>query len=502
MLLAIGKDAQPIVWRKCASAVASWVSRFYILIVLAVTGGIYAPTLNDPFHGDDYVAFTEFKTKTLWAYCHDVFVFKDLNFYWRPLGKVFHRLLYEGFGLDPAAYHVAALIIFLATVACVYVFCLKEGLGRAVALGAAAAFGLLPSHVVGVAWVTNSSRLMAVLFFMLCLLVLQRATSRFKYAVELGALLLFVCAVLSDETALGLAPVPLLYSTFVRNRRFDLLPALGRLVFYGAMAVALIPMQFTNNINDEPRLSAYSFGPHVVSRFWALASQLVLPISPSEPFDLVLSSIEPEQWGAGLLAIVAGGLLFLVGSRTSRFLVLWTALALAPFTLWDLSYTSPRYVYMAAVPYSVVLSWAVVAVLSFAVRGAASWKPRLPVAPVLTGAAAFGLAFVLFIAGQSVLDRNDAWGRETEKYGLLADGFRRDLPDVPHGSRIIILYGPWPDFWATSLAQTIYGDRSLRVVSVPPERVDGPRPALKSNDLVLYFMGGRLIPESVTSLKH
>ena len=52
--------------------------------------------------------------------------------------------------------------------------------------------------------------------------------------------------------------------------------------------------------------------------------------------------------------------MLLIGSWKMRFLAAGTALALAPFTLWNIEWISPRYVYMAAIPYSVLLAWLVV----------------------------------------------------------------------------------------------------------------------------------------------
>src|SRR5688500_6074719 len=86
-------------------------------LVLAAAFVIYLPTLDDHFHGDDYVAFTEFKTRSFLDYAEAVLLFEDVNFYWRPLGKLFHRSLYEVAGLDPVVFRVAALTIFLATIA-------------------------------------------------------------------------------------------------------------------------------------------------------------------------------------------------------------------------------------------------------------------------------------------------------------------------------------------------------------------------------------------------
>src|SRR5262245_54138305 len=81
--------------------------------ILALVVALYLPTLNDPFHGDDFVAFKDFGTRPGLQYISDVFLFRDSNFYWRPLGCAFHFLLYEIGGLNPTLFRAAGLGVFL-----------------------------------------------------------------------------------------------------------------------------------------------------------------------------------------------------------------------------------------------------------------------------------------------------------------------------------------------------------------------------------------------------
>ena len=456
-------------------------------VALALVSLLYAQTLNDPFHGDDFVAFRDFGAKSGWDYLSDVFFFKDSNFYWRPLGCAFHFGLYEAAGLDPFVFRLAGLIVFLLTLVALYAFCLRERLGQAVSLGAVLIFGLLPNHVVSVAWVTNTSRLMALLFILLSLLMLQMRDRKIWH--EALAWVAFIAAVLSDETALALAPVPFLYATFVASDRLHWRSSIIRLIAYTAPVVVLLPLQFENTLNDEPRLATYEFGPHVVNQVWAMVSQLILPVTQTTPIDLMLYRIVPLQWAAGLIGIVAGCVFFIVGSMRMRFLLIWLALSLSPFALWGVNYTSPRYVYMAALPYAIILAWGAVTLLSHF---------ELKPVPVLARRAAIGLtasalAIGAFVSGLTVVDRNDAWSAQAFNYGRLVEDLQEALPSVPPNSRIVIYYSPWPDFWATSVAQSIYEDPSIRVVNVRRNRVESGLPLRRPNDVVLFYTGERFI---------
>ena len=464
------------------------------LVLIAVTA-VYYPTLDDAFHGDDFVAFTEFKTKSFFDYSRDVFLFKSANFYWRPLGNIFHYVLYSGFGLDPFVFRLAALITFLATLVGLYLFCLGERLGRITALGSAMIFGLLPNHVVSVTWVTNTSRLMSAFFVVVCLLLIQRARgSRFALAWEGLAFLAFVIAALNDETTTALAPVPFLYGTFVARRDFRWRGALARLVFYVAVVCVIVPLQFEYTIDDEARLTQYGFGPHILTSVWVLASQLSLPLAAGSPVAVMIHLVSPVQWAAGLVTLAACAILFLTGSRQARFLVLWLAFSFAPFALWEPQNISPRYVYLAAMPFAILVSWVGVTAVSSLMRLIPASLPGKSARAVLALAAATAVLYGSLISIQAVENRNAAWSRETARYGVLRAALEKEFPTLPDGTRVIVFYGEWPDFWASSVARAIYGDRSLWVTSIPRARVDQVQLIAGGNDLVVYLLRDRLMP--------
>jgi hypothetical protein len=98
-----------------------------------------------------------------------------------------------------------------------------------------------------------------------------------------------------------------------------------------------------------------------------------------------------------------------------------------------------------------------------------------------------------FASSNQVLARNESWGDEAVRYGLLRESLLEALPDVPENSRIIIYYGGWVDFWASSLVQSVYEDRSIKVINVGPDRVDTDWPPRRAGDLVLYFLGDRFV---------
>ena len=291
-----------------------------LLAVLSCVAALYAPTLNDALHGDDFVAFTEFKSKGFLEYSRDVFLFRDTNFYWRPLGCIFHYTLYAFFGLDPFVFRLAALLFFLGTLAGLYVFCLRERLGHWVALGCATVMGVLPSHVVSVTWVTNTSRLTAAFLVVACLLLLQNARLSKRVVIwESLAFLCFAGAVLSDEVTAGLAPLPLLYTLLLSNRRLDLRTLALRAVPYVLLVAIVVPLQFTYTIHDEARLNDYGFGRHILTSIWVIASQLSLPLASGRPLDVFVHRFSSAEWAAGAALLAYTAVLLVYGSRFAKF---------------------------------------------------------------------------------------------------------------------------------------------------------------------------------------
>jgi hypothetical protein len=464
--------------------------------VLLAALAVNLPTLGDYFHGDDFVAFTELGTKEPLQYLYDTFFFKDVNFYWRPLGQASYLGLYEAFGLDPVAFHSLSIAMFLATLWLLYRFCLNAGFSRWVGAGAAALFALAPNHVVSVAWVTNSPRVMAVMFFMAGLVILQKALAKKSPWLDVAAWLLFILAALSDETSLALAPVPVMYSAIYSGRlKIDWAVA-ARLFFYAAAVATLAPLQFMFTLDDEPRLADYAFGPHVLEQTWALTSQLVLPLAEGSPLALSFQAIGPEQWAAGGVAIAGGVLLLIAGSWKMRLLAVWTAVAIAPFTLWDSEWLSPRYVYMAAIPYAIAVAWLIDATL-----GLLRSNRRLQLsmaAGVLALAVGAGA-----VSADAQIERNADWAQSTEAFRILAEGMPAAVPEVPAKSRIVIYYGIWQDFplWPRVVLRTIYQDETLDVISVDRRNVDSSLPRREPRDIVVYYSDGHFLPIAPTATK-
>jgi hypothetical protein len=463
--------------------------------VLLAAAAVNLQALKDYFHGDDYIAFIDLTTKPPLKHMADVITFRDADIYWRPLGELYYLILYKAFGLSVAAFHLGNIVIFLATIVVLYHLCLRAGFSRPIAVGACAIFGLYPNHAVSVSWITNGPRLIAVLFVLLGLLSIQKAIAAGRFRYELLAFLAFVLAAFADEVALSLAPLAVLYGLTVEfGKPHWLRRTVGRLAAYGALVGVLLPVQFIFGTGSDPGFNAISFGLHMPTHLWALTSKLVLPLRDGVGFSM----IPDASWAAGAIAGSLSLAVLLFGSARLRFLVIWVLLALAPFTIWKTPIAPARYVYMAAVPFAILASWAIVGSAE-RLMATRPWQrlvqPRLVLRLGAGAVAAVTIALLAGVFSSMTINRNAAFARDSETYRILADGLPQALPTVPKNSRVVIYYGIWTglQIWPDAVVRTVYHDPTLSVLNVPRAQVEAGFTRRSPRDLIVYYTGNGFI---------
>jgi hypothetical protein len=473
------------------------------LVALALAVAINLPTVHDYFHGDDYLAFIDMVSKPFLKHMTEVVWFQDADVYWRPLGELYYYVIWSVFGLNEVAFHAANITVFLMTLVLLYAFCMQAGFGRFVAGGACVFLTLFPNHVVSVAWVTNGPRLVAVMFALGSLVFLQRAIATRRLSFEALAVLSFLLAGLADETALSLAPLLVAYSFwFDREERGLPRRTLLRLVPFAAIAATLAPLQFAMTDHD-PSFGVIGIGWQMPQHFWALTSKLVLPSRDSISF----SEMQGKQWIAGAVGIVGLVASLILGSNRLRFLALWIFLAVLPFTIWITPLAPARYVYMAAVPFAIVVSWGAVSVAEWLRNSSAGIRVSgsLTASAVVGGAMLVGIVFLGSVGASITRERDRTFARDTEPYRVLANDLRATVPQVPKGSRIVIYYGIWNSFfiWPDAVAKTIYKDPTIHIVNVPRGQVESGGPSRDPKDVVLFYTGRGFIraapPKSATT---
>jgi hypothetical protein len=265
-----------------------------------------------------------------------------------------------------------------------------------------------------------------------------------------------------------------------------------RILPYAALGITVGVLQFTAGYIQQTvapvviSLDEIGLGWHVFREYWALISKLVLPISDG----VTLGSILEVQWAAGAIAAACGLVGLALGSWRAWFLVGWLTAALTPFTLWEAPIAPARYVYMAAIPFSIVLSWFVLAVLrAMSCSRPLAWASRAGLAPAGYALATAGIVAVLALSAVETMDRNEVFGRSAEPYRALAEDLPQVVPEVAPGSRFIIYYGVWDGsvVWQDAVVQTIYRERSLKTLNIDAARTDTNVIAPQAKDVVLFY---------------
>ena len=168
---------------------------------------------------DDYV--TENKTLRDASGLKDIWISPKATPQYYPLVHTGFWMEYQLWELDPTGYHVTNVL--LHALAALLLWRLLRWLSVPGAWLAAALFALHPVHVESVAWVTERKNVLSAVFYLSAALVHlkwadAKGTGQRKTWAYVGALLLFVCALLSKTVTVSL-PAALLLVAWWRDGR-------------------------------------------------------------------------------------------------------------------------------------------------------------------------------------------------------------------------------------------------------------------------------------------
>tara|TARA_Y100000031_G_scaffold156250_1_gene209978 strand:+ start:154 stop:1149 length:996 start_codon:yes stop_codon:yes gene_type:complete len=171
-------------------------------------------------------------------------------------------------------------------------------------------------------------------------------------------LLFFICALLSQITALYFLLVFILYELsnnkfkFKKIRISRYVPfVLISLVSFLSQLIAIIP---NNYLFSE---KAYFFGPHFIFNMLNYFVTLFFPSTNFMNASYSLSSFIPILYLVYFFIIVFIILIFIKGSNSVKFLTFWLLLAFIPgsFFIWN---NALRFIYLPLIPFSILISYA------------------------------------------------------------------------------------------------------------------------------------------------
>ncbi len=193
--------------------------RWLCFLAIVIAAAVYYRTAGFPFVYDDHGQIVsklrvqswhnlpKYFTQHLWSQMGEELP----NNYYRPLFLVWFLLNHTLFGLQPAGWHISAVLVHVAVTWVVYLFAVRELKDRWSAGIAALIFAVHPTHVEDVAWISGIDEPLFALFALLTIYFYLRWREGGGALALSASLISFVTSLLFKETAVILPALVLFY---------------------------------------------------------------------------------------------------------------------------------------------------------------------------------------------------------------------------------------------------------------------------------------------------
>src|SRR6266481_1449731 len=325
----------------------------YILFILLITFLVYVQAVRYPFLSLDDTAFIvgrqyvhqwssvpSFFTGVITGAANDGFRVSHL---YRPMLLCWLLLNYKLLGLQPALWHLSAILMYCLGVWLLWQVVWKLTRSDFVTLAATAIYALHPLHVEGVVWLSGAfvETLLSVFFLGSFLAYLQwRDYRRPLWLILCGALLL--CALLTKETAAALPVLIVAHALLFRSseqegmahgrsRVWPVITVTTAGCFYALMRMAAIHAVVSpherHSWSDVLRTGPLLFATYATKTLWPMRLGAWYDTSIVSTFTLT------NFWLPLLFCILYAGLIILTllqRKHLAVFLLLWWAVLLGP----------------------------------------------------------------------------------------------------------------------------------------------------------------------------
>jgi dolichyl-phosphate-mannose-protein mannosyltransferase len=386
------------------------------VLLLAVLA-IYAGSTRAYFFDDDFHWLVQTQSFA-WA---NLFDLSRYDHFYRPVIELYFFSGLKLFGCEPFPFHVASICLHLLTTALVYGFVRAVTASRPLAFLSALFFAVQPGFTDAVTWIAAITDLLAVPFYVLTLWLHVRFLQTERTRWFAAALATFAISHLTQEGAATLLPMMVLTDlTFaagggVRDRVLQAARRWrGYAPFLAILMAHLVIAYAVNTRSYLVREGHYALGWHAAPNI--LNYVIWLYVGKRALLDYVATI-------AALFGIA------LWGNATMRFALAWIVVTLLPvsFFTWE---NAPRYLYLPAVGFAMLVAALVLEMYSVAVRHLPSRSAAtVLVAVVVLLAARFGV-----FAKKAA----DSFPARTAPYERLAAEVRRANPHAAPGSTVVI----------------------------------------------------------------
>ena len=252
-----------VVSKVCAGRVSflniTLTERRALFLVIAATLFVYANSLSGEFIFDDTMQvvgnpqlrswknFFHFFVSDVWSFQRIITPAQQFAPYYRPLFLVYLLVGYQVFGLWASGWHLMSIGVHTgATVAVYYLIRRLSGRWKTAAL-AALIFGIHPTHVESVAWISGIPDPLAVLFYVPAFFYYLRYRERGNKSWFAASLFAYSLALLCKEATITLPAVIVVWE-IVRGERMKLKARLRHLSYaispYALIGLAYLSVRF------------------------------------------------------------------------------------------------------------------------------------------------------------------------------------------------------------------------------------------------------------------
>jgi len=460
------------------------VARYAFLTVAACIFFVQLPVLRFYFAGDDFVPLGDIASHSAWGYIHNLFLLNDPTPNWRFLTGLVYFALYRAFGASAFAFLLTSLLVHIATAALIFRFVRRHTGAIWPAALAAALFGMSAAHVPTVAYAMAFTHVFGTFLIMLAVVTIDEALDHEHPGWwRAASVACFAAAVAANEPVAVFAPLLALIAFWrcsqVREGRQREWPV-GVLL---ASAYFLISEAAISSLAACKCTAASDLtgpGMHIFGNIWIYLGRLLYPIGLEWPGEVSNAHIV-----AGCIVLAVMGLALVRGPAVARIVVVFLALALAPYlpVNWFLA---PRYVYLAAVPFSILVALLVAEVG----RHVRRLSPALPALLAVVALAAIGLS------AWQTWEQNQTLAVDSARWRTLVTGLHQRYPTLPGGSRVYVRGGPladplWQQQVMPAIGMVLWKDVELFTA---PESARELCAAPRGETFVLDYDGGALTP--------
>ena len=383
-----------------------------LLAILFATAAIYLPSLRNGWVFDDWPELVSNKLIASWSFVfnsfrYDVWYFRNplrvpQSVYYRPIQNLWFAANAALFGLHPAPWHLAKIVLHVVAVVLSFrVAQLMTG-EAGCALLTAAIFGLMPAHVGGVVWASAIPEPLSTVFELGAMIFLIQRKPGWSRGLFISAFF-FACAILTHESAFLFPLIVALYVLIFEGVEENASARIGLVLRtcapFVAVAIAYVCARF-NALGYEfflgSRPGASSLVVRGFEKPWikytpaqilmtvpvvliTYLAVLALPTmaSPTHAVEFITHPQPIVFISAAALIILAGAASILAWRSPHRriylFCAVWAILTIAPAlnlnSLWYL--VDDRYLYAPSFGWSLAIA---VAAMELASHGARARK--------------------------------------------------------------------------------------------------------------------------------